>query len=78
LAQHFSGELPAPPELLVTEASAHGPVLGAVKDRVYCRTTSTKAFGWSLLVEAEVEEAEVGTSVNALAWCRGAYRAIEL
>ena len=60
LAQHFAGELPAPEELLVTRPSPHGPLLEAVPDRVFCRMTGNKPFGWSLLVEAEVEGTEVG------------------
>jgi len=56
LAQHFAGELPAPPELLASRLSPHGPVLEALNDRIFCRVTSSKPFGWSLLVEAEVAD----------------------
>jgi 3-hydroxy-9,10-secoandrosta-1,3,5(10)-triene-9,17-dione monooxygenase reductase component len=77
LAQHFAGELPAPEELLVTKPSPFGPVLEAVTDRVFCRMTSSKPFGWSLLVEAEVEGAEVGEPGRGLAWYHGAFHVLE-
>ena len=71
LAQHFAGELPAPREMLATRRSAHGPLLDAVGDRVLCHAVSTKPFGWSLLVEAEVDDVEVGPPGKGLAWWRG-------
>ncbi len=77
LAQHFAGELPAPAELLVTTPSAHGPVLEAVPDRIYCRLTTSRPFGWSLLVEAEVERTEVGEAGKGLAWYHGAFHVLE-
>jgi 3-hydroxy-9,10-secoandrosta-1,3,5(10)-triene-9,17-dione monooxygenase reductase component len=77
LAQHFAGELPAPAELLVTAPSAHGPVLEAVPDRIYCRLTTRRPFGWSLLVEAEVERTEVGEAGKGLAWYHGAFHVLE-
>jgi flavin reductase (DIM6/NTAB) family NADH-FMN oxidoreductase RutF len=73
LAQHFAGELPAPPELLATRVGPHGPVLEALGDRIFCRVTSSKSFGWSLLVEAEVADVEVGEPSKALAWYHGAF-----
>jgi flavin reductase (DIM6/NTAB) family NADH-FMN oxidoreductase RutF len=76
LAQHFAGELPAPPELLATRPTSHGPVLEALGDRIFCRVTSSKAFGWSLLVEAEVAEVEVGEPTKALAWYHGAFHEV--
>ena len=77
LAQHFASELPAPPELLVTRPSSYGPVLEAVPDRLYCRMTGRKPFGWSLLVEAEVEQTQVGEAGKGLAWYHGAYHVLE-
>jgi flavin reductase (DIM6/NTAB) family NADH-FMN oxidoreductase RutF len=76
LAQHFAGELPAPPELLATELTPHGPVLEALADRMFCRVTSSKPFGWSLLVEAEVTDVEVGEQGKALAWYHGAFHEV--
>ena len=76
LAQHFAGELPAPEELLTTRPSPYGPLLEAVSDRVFCRTTGHKPFGWSLLVEAEVEATEVGDAGKGLAWYRGAFQVL--
>jgi 3-hydroxy-9,10-secoandrosta-1,3,5(10)-triene-9,17-dione monooxygenase reductase component len=76
LAQHFAGELPAAPELLATHLSPHGPVLEALADRIFCRVTSSKPFGWSLLVEAEVTDVEVGEARKALAWYHGAFHEV--
>ncbi len=77
LAQHFAGELPAPSELLATRSSLYGPLLEAVTDRLFCRMTDSKPFGWSLLVEAEVEAAEVGEPGRGLAWYRGAFHVLD-
>jgi flavin reductase (DIM6/NTAB) family NADH-FMN oxidoreductase RutF len=78
LAQHFAGELPAPEELLLTRPSPHGPLLEAVPDRVFCRMTDNKPFGWSLLVEAEVEGTEVGDPAGkGLAWYHGGFRVLD-
>ena len=76
LAQHFAGELPAPTELLATRLLPHGPVLEVLGDRIFCRATSTKDFGWSLLVEAQVEGVEVAGAGRPLAWYHGAYHGI--
>ena len=78
LAQHFAGELPAPEELLLTRPSPHGPLLEKVPDRLFCRMTDNKPFGWSLLVEAEVEGTEVGDPAGkGLAWYRGGFQVLD-
>jgi 3-hydroxy-9,10-secoandrosta-1,3,5(10)-triene-9,17-dione monooxygenase reductase component len=76
LAQHFAGELPAPAEMLATSPSVHGPLLDLVPDRALCRAVSAKAFGWSLLVEAEVDEVQVGKTGQGLAWWRGEFQSL--
>jgi 3-hydroxy-9,10-secoandrosta-1,3,5(10)-triene-9,17-dione monooxygenase reductase component len=76
LAQHFAGELPAPTELLATRVSPHGPVLEVLGDRIFCRVTSSKDFGWSLLVEAEVEGVEVAGAAKPLAWYHGTFHGL--
>ncbi|MGH9106245.1 MAG: flavin reductase family protein [Acidimicrobiales bacterium] len=76
LAQHFSGDLPAPEEMLAVLGSPHGPLLQAVGDRLLCRTTSTKPLGWSVLVEAEVDEVQAGAAGRGLAWYHGAYHTL--
>lgn len=76
LAQHFAGELPAPPELLGTSPSAYGPVLDVVADRAFCRTVAARPFGWSLLVEAVVEAVEVSPVANGLAWYHGGFEVL--
>ncbi len=76
LAQHFAGDLAAPAELLVASNSTHGPLLEAVADRVLCRTTSVKPFGWSLLVEAEMEGLQVADAGKGLALYHGAFHVL--
>lgn len=73
LAKHFSGELPAPAEMLSTTASAHGPVLNAVAERLACRTLRWREFGWSILVEAEIEDVTAAKGGRGLAWYRGVF-----
>ena len=73
LAQHFAGDLRAPAELLATSTSERGPVLSAAGDRIFCRAESLKRFGWSLLVEAVVEDIQVAAAGKGLAWFRGAF-----
>ncbi len=77
LAQHYSGELPAPANLLAVAETPRGPVLEAVPDRVFCRVSSSKSFGWSLLVEAEVEDIEVGEAGKGLAWYHGGFHVLD-
>jgi 3-hydroxy-9,10-secoandrosta-1,3,5(10)-triene-9,17-dione monooxygenase reductase component len=74
VAQHFAGELPASPEVLAVERSSHGPVLIAVKDRALCTTSAVRQFGWSLLVEAVVDQVQISASAKPLAWYRGEFR----
>jgi hypothetical protein len=76
LAQHFAGDLAAPAELLVAENTSHGPLLAAVGDRALCRTTSVKPFGWSLLVEAEIESLQVAGKGKGLAFYHGAFHVL--
>ena len=76
LAQHFAGDLAAPAELLVADNSTHGPLLDVVADRALCRTTSVKPFGWSLLVEAEVEGVQVAEAGKGLALYHGAFHVL--
>lgn len=73
LAQHFAGLLPAPDADLAAEATPHGPHLRAVDDRLDCRVQRCADFGWSLLVEAVIEESTLGTTATGpgLAWYRG-------
>jgi flavin reductase (DIM6/NTAB) family NADH-FMN oxidoreductase RutF len=76
LAQHFAGQLPAPPEDLVAVASSHGPVLAQVADRLACTTTTWREFGWSVLVEAQIDDVTAGPGGPALAWYRGAFATV--
>jgi flavin reductase (DIM6/NTAB) family NADH-FMN oxidoreductase RutF len=73
LAQHFAGGVPAPAEMLTASHSAHGPLLDAVGDRLLCHAVSTKPFGWSLLVEAEVDDVHTAQAGRGLAWYHGSF-----
>jgi 3-hydroxy-9,10-secoandrosta-1,3,5(10)-triene-9,17-dione monooxygenase reductase component len=76
LAQHFSGELPAGPEMLASTPSMYGPLFEAAPDRALCRTAAAKPFGWSLLVEATVEEVQLSAGGKGLAWYRGEFHTL--
>jgi flavin reductase (DIM6/NTAB) family NADH-FMN oxidoreductase RutF len=81
LAQHFAGSLEAPAEWLQIEASAHGPRLVVVADQLACRLVSQRPSGWSQLVEAEVEDVQLGDPHLAprrtgLIWYRGGFRSL--
>ncbi len=76
LAQHFAGALPAPEQSLATTSSPHGPLLEAVPDRALCRSYAARAFGWSLMIEAVIEEVQVGRTGKALAWHHGDFRTL--
>ena len=73
LAQHFSGSLSADPELLQVEPSPHGPRLLAAPDQLDCRVSSHHPFGWSELVEAEIEEVRLGPPRSGLIWYRSEF-----
>lgn len=73
LARHFAGDVPAQQAALRVEVGAAGPALAVVSDRIYCRDATCRAFGWSLLVEAEVQTVELGERRGALAWWSGAF-----
>lgn len=73
LAQHFSGQLPAPAEQLAVQPSEHGPLLEAVAERLACRTLASRPFGWSVLVEASVERVQGARAGHGLAWYHGAF-----
>jgi len=76
LAQHFAGELPAPADMLELEGSTHGPLLRAVRDRALCTTSGARSFGYSLLVEAVVDDVQLAAPEKALAWYRGQFHAL--
>lgn len=73
LAQHFAGMLPAPDDQLVVRASPHGPVLVAVTDRLACRVIDQRPAGWSLAIDAVIEQVELGPGGQGLAWYRGGF-----
>jgi flavin reductase (DIM6/NTAB) family NADH-FMN oxidoreductase RutF len=73
LAQHFAGALPADPALLESESSPYGPRLRAALDQLACRVSTLRPCGWSLLVEAEVDDARLGPPTVPLLWYRGEF-----
>jgi 3-hydroxy-9,10-secoandrosta-1,3,5(10)-triene-9,17-dione monooxygenase reductase component len=73
LAQHFAGGLPAPEDQLAVVATPGGPALKAAPDRLLCGVEGSRPLGWSLLIEARIEEVELGPAQPALAWQRGRF-----
>ncbi len=73
LARHFAGDVPAPQGELRVEAGAAGLAIAGVSDRIYCHKATCHPFGWSLLVEAEVQAVELGERQVPLAWWSGAF-----
>jgi flavin reductase (DIM6/NTAB) family NADH-FMN oxidoreductase RutF len=77
LADRFAGLLPAPggyfrdPGWMQT---AYGPVPGDGRAWAGCRLDAVRPFGWSLLVEATIEEVALGAAVPPLLHHRGRYR----
>lgn len=76
LAEAFAGRMPAPGGVFTLgawEQSAWGPVLSGASAWVGLSVVETGPVGWSLLVDAEVDEVQVGDSVAPLVHRRGRY-----
>lgn len=75
LADRFAGLMPAPGGLFrqseVWVQTAFGPVLA--RSWAGCRLESTRTVGWSLLVEATIEEVHLTDRSESLLHHRGAY-----
>jgi 3-hydroxy-9,10-secoandrosta-1,3,5(10)-triene-9,17-dione monooxygenase reductase component len=77
LADRFAGLLPAPGGLFRDDwwvQSTHGPIPGRGRTSAGCRIELARPFGWALLVEAIMEEIELGVAAEPLVHHRGRYR----
>lgn len=77
LARHFAGDIPSPPGDLDVLATAFGPALAAVADRVFCELVSCRPYGWSHLAEADVVGVELGPRRDPLGWYGGMFVALD-
>jgi 3-hydroxy-9,10-secoandrosta-1,3,5(10)-triene-9,17-dione monooxygenase reductase component len=77
LADRFAGLMPAPGGLFRgyewTE-TRYGPVPADARSWAGCRLDDARPYGWALLVEATVEQVEIGAPDNPLVHYRGRYR----
>lgn len=79
LADAFGGVAPAPGgpfTLGEWEHTAHGPAL-VERSRALVRVESTAEVGWSVLVTAVIEEAQLVAERRPLEHRRGRYRAVD-
>ncbi len=78
LADRFAGILPAPGGVFrqgeAWAETAYGPVVNATW--AGCRLDQARQFGWGLLVEATLEQVELGPAREPLLHHRGSYRHI--
>jgi flavin reductase (DIM6/NTAB) family NADH-FMN oxidoreductase RutF len=77
LADRFAGVLPAPGGLFSSDEwreTGYGPVLAGVPTWAGCRLDTARPYGWGLLVEATVEQVEIGEPADPLVYFRGRYR----
>ncbi|MFF0722588.1 flavin reductase family protein [Micromonospora sp. NPDC003816] len=77
LADRFAGLFPSPGGLFATGTwteTPYGPVPADAGGWAGCRLDSAREYGWSLLVEATVEQVELGDDIAPLLHHRGRYR----
>lgn len=77
LADRFAGLFPSPGGLFASgdwTETGYGPVPADAGGWAGCRLDSAREYGWSLLVEATVEVAELAGDVPPLLHHRGRYR----
>jgi flavin reductase (DIM6/NTAB) family NADH-FMN oxidoreductase RutF len=77
LADRFAGLMPAPGGLFRGEAwtgTGYGPVPAELASWAGCRLDAARPYGWGLLVEATIEQVEIGTPEEPLVHYRGRYR----
>lgn len=77
LADRFAGLLPSPGGLFrgyEWRSTPYGPVPADVPTWAGCRVDGAREFGWGLLVEATIENIEVGEAATPLIHFRGRYR----
>jgi 3-hydroxy-9,10-secoandrosta-1,3,5(10)-triene-9,17-dione monooxygenase reductase component len=77
LADRFAGMLPAPGGLFAGDGwrdTAYGPVPAGAATWAGCRFDGARPMGWGLLVEATIEQVELGEAEPPLIHHRGRYR----
>ncbi len=80
LADQFAGLMPAPGGVFRQwrwRDTEWGPVLADLPTWAGCRVQGIRQVGWSMLVEATVEHAEVGADAPSLVYRRGRYRVLD-
>jgi 3-hydroxy-9,10-secoandrosta-1,3,5(10)-triene-9,17-dione monooxygenase reductase component len=76
LADRFAGLMPSPGGLFATgewAQTAYGPVPTEATSWVGCRLDGARPYGWALLVEATIEQVELGGDPAPLVHYRGRY-----
>jgi flavin reductase (DIM6/NTAB) family NADH-FMN oxidoreductase RutF len=76
LADRFAGLMPSPGGLFATgewTQTAYGPVPTKATSWVGCRLDGARPYGWALLVEATIEQVELGGDPAPLVHYRGRY-----
>ena len=79
LAERFAGLMPAPGGLFRQGESWRETGFGPVLDRSWagCRLESARTLGWSLLVEATIEEVHLADRSEPLLHHRGSYGRVD-
>lgn len=76
LADRFAGLMPAPGGLFAAAAwhdTGYGPVPADLATWAGCRLDGARPYGWGLLVEATIEQVELGAPADPLVHHRGRY-----
>lgn len=79
MADVFAGLRPNPGGVFAgseTTESDWGPVLDELTDRAYCSLTSKEEIGWSGVVRGSIDQIEVTSLTDPLAYFRGKYRSL--
>lgn len=80
LAQVFAGLRPSPGGIfagLEVTISDHGPVIGQLANRAFCRFLEKGEAGYSGLVVGAIERVEVTNITEPLVYFRGGYRSLD-
>jgi flavin reductase (DIM6/NTAB) family NADH-FMN oxidoreductase RutF len=80
LADRFAGLMPAPGgvfKLYQWEPTTWGPRLTGRSTWAGCRVDEARPLGWSMLVEATIEQVEIGTDAEPLIHYRGRYHTLD-
>jgi flavin reductase (DIM6/NTAB) family NADH-FMN oxidoreductase RutF len=80
LADRFAGVLPSPGGLFRQDEwrdTGYGPVLATGSSWAGCRLEQARPYGWGMLVEASIEQVELGPGEDPLVYYRGRYRRLD-